>query len=113
MHRKIDSDHGFADSEFVSYQRKHAEFTVIIAAWNNKLIEIVFSDVEGILDYGLGDISDFVEETEKDAFFEKILSLVYVSVPDDSPYRLYKFLDLDGQTALEVVASTVNVITRS
>jgi hypothetical protein len=112
MRKQINYDVGFADCEFVSHTRSGPEFTVLIDAWNGKRLEITFIEFEGVLDCGVGDISDFREETEKTAFFERVMSIVYDTMPDKSNYRLYQFLNLDGEVALEVVASGVEITIR-
>jgi hypothetical protein len=99
----------FSDSEFVSYDRKSDDFVVLIDAWNGTRLTVSFSQCEGVLDLGIGDISDFIEETESDQFFEQIISRIYTNLPDDHPYHLYQFLGLDGEPVLEVVAETVRV----
>jgi hypothetical protein len=109
MHNKISSEFGFSDSELVSYQRTGDEFTVTVKAWNGSRLTVFFKQFEGVLDYGLGDISDFVEESDETPFIKQVISRIFTETPKEHTYRVYQFLDLDGEPILEVVAASANV----
>ena len=113
MRKKIEAIVGFADSEFISYQRKVSEFRIWIDAWNNKRFKISFLNFEALVDYGIGDISEFVEETQSNPFLEEVISLIYTSIPESHPYRIFQFLDLDGRPSLEIIAADVNIVMES
>lgn len=109
MKKKIDTFKSIADSELISYSRQDNTFTVNIHAWNASLITATFIEFEGAADYGLGDISEFVEETDSTDFLGRVLVNVYEEAPETHPYHLYQFLNLDGEPALEVVATDVKL----
>jgi hypothetical protein len=102
--KKIDYQIGFSDGEIISYFRDERSLTVKLKTWNDKYLSVLFSDVVGIVDYGIGDISNFIEEDEKSLFLKTILDKVYESIPNEQPYRLFQFLDLDDNPVLEIVA---------
>ena len=110
MRNKIKAEIGFSDGEFASYERKGDELTVLVDAWNGTRLALVFSQFEGALDLGLGDVSDFVEETEPDGFFDQVISRIYTEPPEKHPYHYYQFLDLDDQPVLVIVASDVRIV---
>lgn len=110
MKKKIDTFKSIADSELISYSRISRTFTVEIRGWNDAPIRAIFEECEGVVDYGLGDISDIVEETEFTDFFRRVFQNVYEIIPDTHPYHLFQFLNHDGEPAIEIVAIDVKFI---
>jgi hypothetical protein len=104
MKNKINYQIGFSDAEIISYFREQNHLTVKVKTWNDKLLSVLFSDVVGVIDCGLGDISSFVKENGESLFLTTILNQVYESIPDDQPYHLFQFLNLDDNPCLEIVA---------
>lgn len=109
MKKSIDTDIGVADAELVSYFRKQNSLIVKIKAWNEVVLTFTFGDFGGLSDYGLGDISQFVEEDEMTFLLERTLKNLYEKIPVESPYKIYQFLNLDDNVVLEIIATTVQV----
>ena len=99
---------GFSDSELLSYQQKSGKFTAFLKMWNGVEIQIEFSEVTGVNDLGVGDISNFVED-ENTPFLNSILSKVYEIAPTSHPYRSFQFLDLDDNPVLEIIAVSLKI----
>lgn len=109
MKNKITFEIGLSDGEIDRYQRESDLVTIVITAWNGRTITVIFSGVAGVLDYGIGDISDFIEETEETEFLTETLSRVYDKTPDYHPYRIYQFLNLDDAPSLEILAESMEI----
>lgn len=100
---------GFSDAEIASYEVKGSTCYVRISLWNAQKIEIVFSEVAGIIDRGPKDIADIVVSREDSPFFDEIVSIVYETVPVKSEFLLYQFIGLDDFPVLEIVAKNVKL----
>ena len=109
MKKEINYKIGFSDGEITSYSRDQNNLVVKVKTWNDTYLIITFLDVVGIIDYGIGDISNFVEETEETSFLKIILNRVYELIPEAPPYRLFQFLDLDDNPSLEIVAVSQSI----
>lgn len=109
MKKKIGSDISFADGEFRSYQWANGEFSLEITAWNGGRSRVRFIAFAGLSDYGVGDVSGLIEETDPSAFYNKVISRLFENIPAENPYRLFQILDLDGQPALEIVAQDLEI----
>lgn len=107
--KSIEFEIGFADAELLSYERSVDDCTVNLTTWNNQNVEALFIDTVGVLDIGVGTISDIVEVFEVTPFFEKVLSQVYETPPSHHLYRLFQFLNVDGEASLEIIAAGINL----
>jgi len=105
----IEFEVGFADSELQSYRRDGDTFVVSLVAWNKKTIRFCFADMIFVVDRGAGDISDVCEVKAASPFLDEALRIQYEDVPDDHPYRLFQFLNMDDEPSLEVVAASVEI----
>lgn len=107
---------GLEDSELISYRKVERDLELRISAWNSRELNLNFKNVIGLSDLCAGDFSDGVEETELTSFFRNALEVNYISepsnhsVPDDHPFHLYQFLNLDGFPSLEVVAELLDIV---
>ena len=103
MRKAVNYSIGFSDGEIYSYQYKEGSFIVFVKMWNGIKVRIKFSEVLGVCDFGVGDISAFVDD-DNTLFLKSILKRNYAIVPISTPYRAFQFLNLDDEPALEVVA---------
>src|SRR5215207_4587775 len=109
MRVPVTSDVGFSDGEIHAYRMEGDVFTVDVNAWNGQLLRVRFTDAVGVSDLGAGDISALSEEDAGSPFMAAVLARLYEANPPTGAHRLYQFLDLDDQPALEVVAGGVSV----
>ena len=110
MKEEIKYKVSFADSEFSSYTRKQNNLNVKIKAWNEVELNVVFQEVIGVADYGIGNISAFVKENIPSLFMERTLLEAYEKVPNEHNYKLYQLLNLDGVASFEVIAESFEII---
>jgi hypothetical protein len=109
MRTPVQSEIGLSDAEIVRYSRSPSELSVIVEMWNSTLVTFTFFDVIGILDLGIGDISDLCQESETTSLMSKAVERMYESPPDVLPYHVYQFLDLDYNIAMEIVAASATI----
>ncbi|WP_417380013.1 hypothetical protein [Gimesia sp.] len=107
--KPLPCDVGFADAELDHYLKEQSQLKVIIRAWNQKKIELVFQDVIQLLDQGIGDIANVCRETNQTDFLISALETTYESIPATHPYQEYAFLDHNDSKVLTVVAKSVDV----
>ncbi|WP_417390623.1 hypothetical protein [Gimesia sp.] len=107
--KSLSCDVDFADAEFDHYIKEHSQLKVIITAWNQKKIELVFQDVIQLLDQGIGDIADVCVETSQTEFLIAALKNMYEDLPESHPYQEYVFLNNADSCSLSVIAASVSV----
>lgn len=100
-------DKEFADAQILEYRRDGRDCSVIVNTWDDKRVDVRFSDAVGVSDVGIGDICRLVEIDRPTPFIDEVLSRVYDEQPAEHSYREYHFLDLDDQPCLKVVAAGV------
>lgn len=101
---------GLADAELEGYRRIGAELVVEIRAWNEKHVKVLFHDVIALRDSLAGSFSDLVQEfPASEDTLKEALARNFESVPVSHPYRVYSFLNLEGDPSLEVVATSCEI----
>ena len=106
MRIEVEVGIGLADAEIVSYSSDNSDVTVIVKAWNSSTVKIIFNDVIGVLDVGIGDITALCQETEATSLMSTAIGRMYETVPEETPYHCYQFLDLDDFPAMEIIAAS-------
>lgn len=113
MNHELHLPVGLADSELESYQRAGADLVVEIRAWNEKHVRVSFHDVITLRDSIAGSFSDLVQDHPASrGTLKEALSRSFKSEPPSHPYRVYSFLNLDGDPSLEIVASSCELAVR-
>lgn len=82
---------------------------IILKAWNDDRLRVEFTDAIGLCDPGVGDVSEFCEESDESGFMKAAIQRAYEIVPEVIPYKLFQLLDLDGEPAMEIVAASVKI----
>ena len=103
---EIDIGISIADAELTSYcysDEDKKKLIIHVRSWNEKIINFEFCDFILFLDRGTQYISEFCRNTEETELFKQSLERTYMNVPEDHPYKLFQFLDLDGDPCLEIV----------
>lgn len=100
---------GFSNGEIHAYRMEGGVFTVKVSAWNSQLLRVKFTPTVGGSDLSIGDISALCEEDAVSPFMAAVLARLYEATPPPGQYRLYRFLNLDDQPAMQVVAAGVVV----
>jgi len=108
--RSLPSEIGFSDGEVVSYRREGDELAVVVKAWNERKIALIFKSVASFSDYGAGDISDVVEVDGSSSYMDQALKRIYEAPPANHEYHHYQFLDVSGAPVIEIVATSAKLI---
>lgn len=113
MSKQIESPVGFSDSELLGYERRGEELTVRFRAWDERLLVVTFSQAIAVREVPAGDIAEAVMGTDIGTdLLATALARTYESVPSHHPYNVYAFVDVDGDPALEVVATECTIHVR-
>lgn len=98
---------GLHDSELHSclYTQKEAKLRVKIQAYGGHVVKILFTDVIGFMDISSSEFTTFGCNNGNNSFLAEVLTLRYIEVPNDHPYKLFQFLDIDDQPSLSIVAA--------
>ena len=100
---------GFADGEIESYSRLSMALTVLVKAWNESYMHVLFRDVIQVRDCGLGELPDFCVETVETDFLKSALRANYKVIPSSHPYKEFLFLSVDDEPRLQIVASSFEI----
>lgn len=111
--RSIDHDTGFEDSCLLEYHRREDDtLVVLLQAWNEKTIEFEFSETVSVLEVLAGDIADVTWDDSPSELLVRALKRVYEKEPSEHPYKVFRFIALDDEPCLEIVAEACTVTTR-
>lgn len=104
----IDYEIGFADSNIISYNIQDENIVLILECWNNEILEIVFFKYAAIFAMNYTQISDFREAYES-VLLERVLTEFYEVKPLKHNFRIFKFLNSDEMTALEIICENIKI----
>lgn len=100
--KKLGDGIGFADSKILSYKIENENLTLLIECWNAEIVEIKFLNFVALFAMNYFRISDFQEVFES-SLLEKALTELYEERP--KKHNIFKFLNSDELTALEIVTA--------
>lgn len=106
--RSVASPIGFADSEIQSYTVEGESLTLLIECWNAEKVEIKFSNFASLFTMNYFRIADFREVFDS-PLLERSLNELYVEKPEKHNFRIFKFLNSDDMTALEIVCEGIQI----
>jgi len=98
----------FADSEYDSCKMSDETLTIYIKSWNEKILQLVFTNTIQF-SYKLGDLISEVSENTKGSFLNEALSLYYETVPSNHPFKLFQIIDISDFPFIKVVAEKVTI----
>jgi hypothetical protein len=107
--REIQTDIGLADGCVEGCERTDTNLAVLLKAWNEQMLRVVFHEVLLVRDFVPGDVSGLYEYDGNTELLGTALSYTYDKLPDSHPYRHYVFLNNDGQPCLDIVAAGMKV----
>lgn len=93
---------GFADSEIISYTSDKNCVVVYLLTWNETVLKMEFVDYICFFTYGAADISDVCENPSSE-LLKIALENMYEKIPDNHGYKLYEFVNLQDEAAMEIV----------
>ena len=109
-YRTTETPVGLEDSKLLSYRREGDLLTVVLLAWNETRLHLVFKDVILFLDRNYGDTSALRELHDGSELLGQALSDSYDGmVPSGHPYKHYQLLNLDDLPALEVISGALEI----
>lgn len=104
----IDFEIGFADSNIQSYTIEGENLTLFLECWNSEIIEIKFLRFVSLFAMNYFQISD-LQEVFESPILERALSELYEEKPKEHYLRIFKFLNSNKMTALEVVCEDIHI----
>lgn len=104
----VNFDIGFADSTIKSYSVEDENLKVLLECWNSDLVEIKFLELVSLFALNYFRIAD-LREVFQSALLDSALIDLYEKKPDEHDFRIFKFLNSDGMTALEIVCKSVEI----
>src|ERR1700730_6688424 len=99
---------GFADSNIQSYTIEGENLTLFLECWNSEIVEIKFLKFVSLFAMNYFRISD-LQEIFESPILEKALSELYEEKPKEHCLRIFKFLNSDDMTALEIVCEDIHI----
>ena len=100
-----DSPHGFEDGEIVSYRMTSEALSVEYRFWNASVAILQFVDPVAMRDDGaVGATIGSVDLTRSSELIADMVRRVYVTPPESPPWRHFRFLNVDDEPVLQVIA---------
>ena len=99
---------GFADSNIQSYSIEGENLILFLKCWNSEIIKIKFSQFVALFALNYTRIADFREVFES-PLLERALRELYEEIPKKHDLRVFKFLNSDDMTALEIVCKDIKI----
>ena len=104
----IDFEIGFADSNIKSYTIEGENVILFLECWNTEIIEIKFLRFVSLFAMNYFQISD-LQEVFESPILERALNELYEEKPKKHFLRIFKFLNSDDMTALEIVCEDIHI----
>jgi len=99
---------GFADSIIRSYSIKGENLTLFLECWNSEIVKITFLKFVSLFAMNYFRIAD-LREVFDSSILERALRELYEGKPEKHGLRVFKFLNSDDMTALEVVCEGISI----
>lgn len=97
---------GFADSIIQSYVIDNKNITLFLECWNSDVVEIKFLKFVSLLGMNYFRISD-LQEVFESPLLDRALNELYEEKPKEHSLRIFKFLNSNDMTALEIVCEGI------
>lgn len=104
----VDFEIGFADSCIQSYFVKGSSLTLLLECWNSVIVEIEFLNFASLFSMNYFRVADLNEVFES-PLLERVLSELYEEKPKAHNYRVFKFINSDDLTVLEIVCEGIKI----
>ncbi len=97
---------GFADSQLLSYSSNNDNLIVFMKCWNEEIVKFEFIECIGFLILNSWNIADVCEV--KDSFLlQRALAKIYEVIPKLSEYRIFQYIDQDGEVSAEIISKNI------
>ncbi|SCA62851.1 hypothetical protein SCG7109_AE_00180 [Chlamydiales bacterium SCGC AG-110-M15] len=104
----VDFEIGFADSCIQSYFVKDNDLTLLLECWNAVVLEIKFLNFASVFAMNYFRIAD-IKEVFRSPLLDRVLDELYEEKPKKHEFRVFKFLNSNDMTALEVVCEGIKI----
>ena len=104
----MDFEIDFADSKIISYLVKDYNVVLLLESWNAKMIEIRFLNFVSLSAMNCFRIADMCEIFES-PLLDRALNELYEERPQNHNLRIFRFLNSDDMTALEIVSEDIEI----
>lgn len=104
----VDFEIGFADSNVQCYTFKDNNVIFLLECWNSAILEITFSNfilLNMTNDFRISDLQEAFESP----LLNKALKKLYEKIPKEHNLKVFKLIDSNGETALEIVCENINI----
>ncbi len=106
--KSIDFEIGFSDSNIQSYSIGKKNITLFLECWNAEILEIKFLNFVSLFGMNYFRIADFYEIFES-PLLERALKELYEEKPESHELRIFRFINSDDMTALEIVCENISI----
>jgi len=104
----IKLDIGFEHSKIVNYQFTKDCLVLILECWNLVIVEIKFKGFAAMFSINNCEIYGFYEIFES-SLLDLVLKRFYEIIPTAHLYHIFKFVNEDEETVLEVVCENIEI----
>lgn len=104
--KSINFEIGFADSEIVSFHSQDEDLIIFLKCWNELMIKLKFLDCIFFSIQNGWKVSDICE-AENPKLMKDTLLKTYEKVPLEHPYKLFQFLNDDGDPSVEIICKNI------
>ena len=107
-YHSVETPIGFAEGKVVLVEKKGPRVLVVVRAWDESMIEVVFDEALGFREAMSHELSDLICSQSTGEFASWCTGRAYEGGHNEGE-SLFQFLDVDGEAAIEVVAKGVQI----
>lgn len=104
----VEYEIGFADSEIMHYSVNSDDLILTLECWNAVILEIKFIGFASVFGMNLCTVSEFFEIFNS-PLLDNVLKEYYNEIPKEHNYRIFKFLNPNDMTILEIVCEGIEI----
>jgi hypothetical protein len=107
----VELEVGLADSHLASYERTATGLAVVVRAWNERTVKLLFHGIIFVRDRCAGEFAELYRGADPDdEALQMALAVAFDKPAAVHPYVIYAFTNPDDIRSLEVVATGHSVI---
>jgi len=106
--KEINPDIDFADSTYKSCELSNSQLKLNIISWDNKAIEIMFSNTI-LLHYRIGSFVSKCCETNNIELINEAINRYYEIIPTSHDFKSFTIVDIDDKIMFEIVAEDAKI----
>ncbi len=108
--RKINSDISLDDASLISYsyEEQRQKLKVVLKAWDDLELTIIFEKVV-YFSYESGGIIAGIFQVDNSVFIDEVLRREFIKIPIDHTYKLINILDINDFPIIQVVCNEIHI----